>query len=103
MITGFLKKIFGSHNERMLKLLVPIVDEINGLEPNIKKLSDDELRGKTAEFKQRLERGEELDDLLPEAFAVAHEGSVRASWECVPFDVPVDRRHCSFTRVKSLK
>jgi len=86
MITGFLKKIFGSHNERMLKLLVPIVDEINGLEPNIKKLSDDELRGKTAEFKQRLERGEELDDLLPEAFAVAREASVRALG-MRPFDV----------------
>ncbi len=86
MITAVLKSIFGSHNERVLKSLWPIVEEINGLEADIKKLSDDGLRGKTLEFRERLEKGEELDDLLPEAFAVAREASVRALG-MRPFDV----------------
>ena len=86
MIVNVLKKIFGSHNERVVKSLWPIVDEINGLEPEIKKLSDDGLRGKTSEFRERLENGEELDDLLPEAFAIAREASVRALG-MRPFDV----------------
>ncbi|MHC1726748.1 MAG: preprotein translocase subunit SecA [Syntrophobacteraceae bacterium] len=77
MFGDVLKKIFGSQNERNLKRIAPIVDEINTFEPKIRKLSDDELRGKTAEFKQRLENEEELDDLLPEAFAVAREASTR--------------------------
>ena len=67
MIGEVLKKIFGSQNERNLKRIAPIVDEINGFEPAIRRLSDEDLKGKTAEFKQRLENGEELDDLLPEA------------------------------------
>ncbi|MGO9372539.1 MAG: preprotein translocase subunit SecA [Syntrophobacteraceae bacterium] len=86
MIGGVLKKIFGSQNERNLKKIAPIVDEINGFEPEIRKLSDAQLRGKTAEFKQRLENGEELDDLLPEAFAVVREASARILW-MRPFDV----------------
>jgi len=86
MIVGVLKKIFGSANERELKKLVPIVDEINSFEPEIKKLSDDQLKGKTAEFRQRLENGEELDDLLAEAFAVVREASDRAL-AMRPFDV----------------
>lgn len=86
MIGGVLKKIFGSQNERDLKRIAPIVDEINGFEPQIRKLSDAELRNKTAEFRERLERGEELDDLLPEAFAVAREASVR-TLGMRPFDV----------------
>ncbi len=77
MIVGVLKKIFGSANERELKRLAPLVDEINTFEPEISKLSDEQLRGKTAEFRQRLENGEELDDLLPEAFAVVREASAR--------------------------
>ncbi len=77
MIGGVLKKIFGSQNERNLKRLVPIVDEISVFEPGIRELSDAQLRGKTAEFRQRLEKGEELDDLLPEAFAVVREASAR--------------------------
>ncbi len=77
MFGDFLKKIFGSQNERNLKRIAPIVDEISAFEPKIRKLSDNELRGKTAEFKQRLENGEELDDLLPEAFAVVREASAR--------------------------
>ena len=86
MIGGVLKKIFGSQNERNLKRLVPIVDEMNGFEPGIRKLSDAELKGKTAEFRQRLENGEEIDDLLPEAFAVAREASAR-TLGMRPFDV----------------
>ena len=81
MIGGVLQKIFGSQNERDLKRLAPFVDEINVFEPRIRKLSDAELRGKTAEFKQRLENGEELDDLLPEAFAVAREARCEP-WGC---------------------
>lgn len=81
-----LKKIFGSQNERTLKKLMPVVGEINDFEPEMQKLSDEQLRGKTAEFRQRLENGQELDDLLPEAFAVAREGSVRALG-MRPFDV----------------
>jgi preprotein translocase subunit SecA len=86
MIGGVLKKIFGSQNERDLKKLAPIVDEINGFEPRIRKLSDAELRDKTTEFKQRLENGEELDEVLPEAFAVSREASIR-SLGMRPFDV----------------
>ena len=86
MVVGVLKKIFGSQNERNLKKIAPIVDEINSFEPEIRKLSDAGLRGKTAEFKQRLENGEELDDLLPEAFAVVREASARALG-MRPFDV----------------
>lgn len=86
MIVGVLKKIFGSANERELKRLEPIVDEINSFEPEIRKLSDDQLRGKTAEFRQRLEKGEEIDDLLAEAFAVVREASDR-TLGMRPFDV----------------
>lgn len=86
MIGDVLKKIFGSQNERNLKRIAPLVDEINQYEPEYRKLSDDQLRGKTAEFRQRIENGEELDDLLPEAFAVAREGSSRILG-MRPFDV----------------
>ncbi|MDR3567867.1 MAG: preprotein translocase subunit SecA [Syntrophobacteraceae bacterium] len=81
-----LKKIFGSQNERTLKKLVPVVSEINDFEPAMQKLSDEQLRGKTAEFRQRIENGQEIEDLLPEAFAVAREASVRALG-MRPFDV----------------
>ncbi|HID56452.1 TPA: preprotein translocase subunit SecA, partial [Candidatus Poribacteria bacterium] len=70
-------KIIGSKNDRVLKKLWPIVERVNALEPQIKKLTDDELRKKTDEFKERLKRGETLDDLLPEAFAVVREAAVR--------------------------
>jgi preprotein translocase subunit SecA len=86
MIGDVLKKIFGSQNERNLKRIAPLVDDINQFEPEIRKLSDLDLRGKTAEFKQRLANGEELDDLLPEAFAVAREASTRVLG-MRPFDV----------------
>ncbi|VBB44396.1 Protein translocase subunit SecA 1 [uncultured Desulfatiglans sp.] len=77
MFGKIIKGIFGSQNERELKRIAPIVARINELEPSIQKLTDDELRGKTAEFKERLSQGAALDDLLPEAFAVVREASVR--------------------------
>jgi preprotein translocase subunit SecA len=86
MIDYFLKKIFGSKNDRELKRLAPRVDAINALEPAYRALSDAQLRAKTAEFKERLDRGEPLDDLLPEAFAAGREASVRVLGQR-PFDV----------------
>ena len=74
---GFLEKIFGTHSERELKLVYPIVDKIEALEPAMEKLSDEELRNKTQEFKNRLKNGETLDDLLVEAYAVVREASKR--------------------------
>lgn len=77
MITDTLKKLFGSRNDRLLKTYRKSVNQINALEPAIQALSDDALRAKTVEFKERLAKGEALDDLLPEAFAVVREASVR--------------------------
>ncbi|HIK53694.1 MAG TPA: preprotein translocase subunit SecA [Synechococcales cyanobacterium M55_K2018_004] len=72
-----LKTLLGDPNERKIRKYRPDVALINSLEPDMEKLSDDELRSKTAEFRQRLEKGETLDDLLPEAFAVVREASKR--------------------------
>src|SRR5512143_4056791 len=77
MLTGLLKKIFGSRNERLIKKYRHTVRAVNALEPQIEKLSDADLRAKTDEFKARLQRGETLDDLLPEAFAVVREAGRR--------------------------
>jgi preprotein translocase subunit SecA len=77
MFQAVLTKIFGTKNERELKKMWPRVAEINSYEPVFEKLSDEQLRGKTAEFKERLAKGETLDDLLPEAFAVVREASKR--------------------------
>src|ERR1041385_4987630 len=92
----FLTKVFGSSNQRYLKTIQPLVDQINQLEPEIKKLSDDELRARTATFKaqvqdaigdvedreerKRRER-QKLDEILPEAFAIVREASVRTRSE----------------------
>ena len=70
---GIIEAIFGSKNERELKRYQPTVEHINSLEPEISKLRDSELQAKTPEYKSRLERGESLEDLLPEAFAVVRE------------------------------
>ncbi|MEP7157277.1 MAG: preprotein translocase subunit SecA, partial [Betaproteobacteria bacterium] len=78
MFDSILKSIFGSRNERLLKQYKKTVDLINALEPAIEKLSDAELRAKTDEFKERHQKGETLDHLLPEAFAVVREGGKRA-------------------------
>ena len=70
MIVGLLKRIFGTQSQRELRRMRPLVRRINELEESYQKLSDDEVRAKTAEFKARLAAGETLDDLLCEAFAV---------------------------------
>src|SRR5574343_1702442 len=77
MISGLLKKIFGSRNDRLIKQYSQTVKRINALEPQIQGLSDDALRAKTDEFCQRHSNGESLDDLLPEAFAVVREAGKR--------------------------
>ena len=77
MISGLLKKIFGSRNDRLIKQYSVVVRQINALEAGIAALSDDELRGKTGEFKTRVANGETLDALLPEAFAVVREAGKR--------------------------
>ena len=74
---GLLQKILGTHSDRELKRIYPIVDKIEALEPEIKKLTDEQLKAKTTEFKQRLQNGETLDDLLVEAFAVVREAADR--------------------------
>lgn len=77
MISGLLKKIFGSRNDRLIKQYSQTVKRINALEPQIAALSDAQLQAKTAEFRQRHSDGESLDDLLPEAFAVVREAGKR--------------------------
>ena len=77
MINKLLTRVFGSRNERLLKQLQRIVDKINALEPELQKLSDEELKAKTPEFQQRIAGGEALDKILPEAFAVCREASRR--------------------------
>jgi preprotein translocase subunit SecA len=77
IIDKALAKVFGTANERELKRLTPVVAQVNALEPSIKTLTDEQIRGKTAEFRLRLEQGETLDDLLPEAFAVVREAGRR--------------------------
>ncbi len=86
MIDFFLKKIFGSKNDRELRRLAPLVDRITTLEPEYRALADAQFPQKTAQFKERLDRGESLEELLPEAFAAAREASVRVL-NMRPFDV----------------
>src|SRR5262245_34229385 len=78
MIDPILAKIFGTKNEREIKGLQPIIAAINGLEPQLEKLSDIDLAAKTIGFKEKLAQGASLDDLLPEAFAVVREAGRRA-------------------------
>ncbi|HEY2370651.1 MAG TPA: preprotein translocase subunit SecA, partial [Polyangiaceae bacterium] len=78
MITWALKKVLGTSHEREVKRLQPKVVLINDLEPKMKKLSDEKLKAKTAELKEKLENGASLDDILVEAFAVCREGGRRA-------------------------
>ncbi len=74
---GLLSKVIGTHSEREVKRIIPLVDKIEALEPDMEKLSDEELKAKTKEFKERLADGETLDDLLVEAYAVVREASKR--------------------------
>ena len=75
---SLVSKIFGTHSERELKRIEPIVNKIESLRPEMQSFTDEELRGKTEEFKKRLQNGETLDDLLPEAYAVVREGAKRS-------------------------
>ena len=74
---GFFDKIFGSYSERQVKNIIPMVDKIDALGPDMERLSEDELKNKTQEFKDRLKNGETLDDILIEAFAVVREAARR--------------------------
>ena len=76
MATNILTKIFGSRNDRLLKQYKASVTRINAMEVELEKLSDDELRGKTLKFKERVSNGETLDSLLPEAFEVSVTGKL---------------------------
>ena len=77
MISSLARKIFGSKNERELKKIDPLIPQINSFESALQPLSDDDLKQKTSQFRERLQKGETLDDLLPEAFAVVREASRR--------------------------
>ncbi len=77
MLSKLLTKVIGSRNDRTLRKLRKIVDEINNLEPQFESLQDEELKAKTVEFRERLDKGESLDALLPEAFATVREASKR--------------------------
>ena len=81
MFGELLKKIVGSKNDRELKRIQPLVDQINELESKVSPLTDDQLRAKTSEFKERIEKGESLDQILPEAFAVVRETAKRTLGE----------------------
>ena len=74
---GFIDRLFGNTSEQQIKKIRPLVKKINELEGSIKKLSDEQLRGKTEEFKRRYRGGESLDSMLPEAFAVVREAAWR--------------------------
>jgi preprotein translocase subunit SecA len=81
MIGSLIRKIVGSKNERELKRIQPLVERINQREPEISPLSDDQLRGKTSDFKERIGRGESIEEILPEAFAVVRETAKRTLGE----------------------
>jgi preprotein translocase subunit SecA len=78
MVSKILRKVFGSRNDRLIKRMSKLVEVINGIEPQMQALSDEQLRAKTTEFRKRLEQGESLDALLPEVFAVVREAACRA-------------------------
>ena len=88
MVLDFLTKMFGSKNDRELNKLAPLVGQINNLEPSMEAMSDEELAAQTGIFKQRIEAGEALDDILPEAYATVREASKRVL-EMRHFDVQI--------------
>jgi len=85
-VANFLTRMFGSRNQRLLREYSRVVNKINGLEEGMQSLKDEELLAKTEEFKLRVQQGEGLHDILPEAFAVAREASVR-TMGMRPFDM----------------
>ena len=78
---NIIQKIFGTHSQNELKRVYPIADAVMALDEDMQRLSDEELKAKTKEFKDRLENGETLDDILPEAYAVVREAASRRSEE----------------------
>ena len=76
---NFVEKVFGTHSDRELKYIYPIIDKIEKLRPTMQAMSDEELKDQTRKFKERLAQGETLDDLLPEAFATVREAAKRVS------------------------
>jgi preprotein translocase subunit SecA len=98
---GFLKRIFGSAQDRMVKKFTKIVAQVNEWDEKFKSLSDDQLRAKTDEFRERIKKGESLDDILPEAFGVVknvcrrlngtevHVSGYNQKWDMVPYDVQI--------------
>jgi preprotein translocase subunit SecA len=92
MIQKLLTRIFGSRNERLLRDYRKVVERVNALEPQVTALTDEQLTAKTAEFKSRVEQGEALDALLPEAFAVCREAA-RPRARHAPLRRAADRRH----------
>ena len=82
-----IEKVFGTHSDHELKRIYPIVDKIEAMRDTMMSLSDEELRDKTREFKQRLESGETLDDILPEAFATVREAARRVPVSYTHLDV----------------
>lgn len=81
---NLVEKVFGTHSERELKLIYPIIDKIEKLRPEMQKMSDEELKDQTRKFKERLAAGETLDDLLPEAFATVREAAKRTlKWSII--------------------
>src|SRR5512139_958398 len=81
MFGSLIKKIVGSKNERELRKIQPLIDQINQREAEVSPLSDDQLRAKTGQFKERIEKGESLEEILPEAFAVVRETAKRTLGE----------------------
>ncbi len=77
MLDTIVRRIVGSKNDREIKKIQPVVEQVNALEPRISSLSDEQLQTKTAEFRQRLENGEPLEEILPEGFAVVREAGKR--------------------------
>ena len=74
---GLIDRLLGNTSEQQIKKIKPLLNKINALEDCVKALSDEQLRGKTAEFRERLAKGESLDALLPEAYAVVREAAVK--------------------------
>ena len=94
---GLMQKLFGSHSEHELKRIKPIVDKIESYREAMGKLTDEQLKQKTKEFKERLSKGETLDDILPEAFAVVREAGKRVLG-MEHYSVQLIRRYYSSSR-----
>ena len=88
MVFGFIKKLIGTHNDREINRIQRHVEAVNALENEIKALSDDQLKAKTPQLKDKLANGSTLEEILPEAFAVVREASWR-TLEMRPFDVQI--------------